>query len=229
MHLLITAATEFELAGIQQRWPAGAYQSALSVNYLVTGVGPVIAAVGTQSYLCSTRKPALLVNVGLAGAFDRTLQLGEVVHVVSDTFGDVGAQTADGGFISAFDLGLVDPNGAPFSGGTLQSTSAYAFAKQVTGVTNSTVHGEAGSIARFGERSEAQVESMEGAAVAYVALRQNIPHIQLRAISNYVEPRDREAWRIELALDNLTEALDAMMLALPGAPAARAARLQLGR
>lgn len=32
-----------------------------------------------------------------------------------------------------------------------------------------------------------------------------VPCLQLRAISNYVEKRNRDAWEIELALSNLAE------------------------
>jgi futalosine hydrolase len=33
-----------------------------------------------------------------------------------------------------------------------------------------------------------------------------VPYAQVRAVSNVVERRNREAWRIELAIDNLNEA-----------------------
>ena len=228
MHLLITAATGFELAGIQARWPAGTYTGAAEVRYLVSGVGPVLSAVATTEAVLAER-PDLVLNVGIAGAFDRELALGEVVHVTHDSFGDLGVEERDGSFTGAVALGLLDANEPPFVRGQLVSSSPFAFAKQVVGVTNATVHGSAERIARFRERSEAQVESMEGAAVAYVALRQNLPHVQLRAISNYVEPRDRANWKIGEALAALTEAVDALIAALPGASAARSARRQLGR
>jgi futalosine hydrolase len=44
---------------------------------------------------------------------------------------------------------------------------------------------------------------MEGAAVFYVCLKQGIKCIQIRSISNYVERRNRDAWNIPLALNNL--------------------------
>ena len=44
---------------------------------------------------------------------------------------------------------------------------------------------------------------MEGAALHYVCLHQNIPFIQLRAISNYVGERDKTKWKIDLAISNL--------------------------
>jgi futalosine hydrolase len=46
---------------------------------------------------------------------------------------------------------------------------------------------------------------MEGAAVFYVAMKMNIPCIQIRSISNYVERRNRESWKIKEALESLTK------------------------
>ncbi len=47
------------------------------------------------------------------------------------------------------------------------------------------------------------MESMEGAAVFYAALRFNTPCVQIRAVSNFVEPRNRESWEIGKALTAL--------------------------
>ena len=44
---------------------------------------------------------------------------------------------------------------------------------------------------------------MEGAAVLFTAAKQGIPVFQLRSVSNMVEPRNRPAWQIDLALKNL--------------------------
>ena len=41
---------------------------------------------------------------------------------------------------------------------------------------------------------------MEGAAFMYACLMHDVPFAQVRAVSNAVEPRDRERWRIQEAL-----------------------------
>jgi len=48
---------------------------------------------------------------------------------------------------------------------------------------------------------------MEGAAVFYVCSMEHIPFLQLRAISNRVELRNRRAWKMDLALANLSDAV----------------------
>ena len=44
---------------------------------------------------------------------------------------------------------------------------------------------------------------MEGATFFYICAREKIPFLSLRAISNKVEPGNRDAWDIQLALGNL--------------------------
>ena len=237
MHIHICSATPFEYAGLVKRWPAGAYAGALHLSYQVSGVGPVHTGVHL-SLSEEARACDLILNIGVAGAIDLELTLGEVVHVVREEFGDLGVEERDGTFTSAMRMGLVDGGEAPYRHGYLyppQDTAAGeagksfpAFAKTVTAVTNATVHGSADRIAALRDRTDAQIETMEGASVFYVAHVLSKPVVQLRAISNYVEPRNRDAWRLELALTNLTEAADQMLSALPGAAEARSARLQLG-
>jgi futalosine hydrolase len=35
----------------------------------------------------------------------------------------------------------------------------------------------------------------------------DIQHVQLRALSNYVEPRNRAGWQVELAIDKLNQTI----------------------
>ena len=45
---------------------------------------------------------------------------------------------------------------------------------------------------------------MEGFGVATAAADHGVPFVEIRTISNLVGPRDRSAWRIDLALAALT-------------------------
>jgi nucleoside phosphorylase len=45
---------------------------------------------------------------------------------------------------------------------------------------------------------------MEGGAFFYCCLKSKVPFIEIRAISNIVATRNREAWNIPLAVGNLT-------------------------
>jgi futalosine hydrolase len=46
---------------------------------------------------------------------------------------------------------------------------------------------------------------MEGAAFAYACRLGGVPYAQVRAVSNVVERRNREAWQIEQAIRQLNE------------------------
>ncbi|MNE58507.1 Futalosine hydrolase [compost metagenome] len=67
------------------------------------------------------------------------------------------------------------------------------------------VHGEKISISKVTEQCNPVVESMEGAAVLYCCEKESLPCLQVRSISNYVEPRNKERWQIGPAIMSLNE------------------------
>ena len=73
----------------------------------------------------------------------------------------------------------------------------------VCGITVNTVHGCEPSIAAARLRFNPQVESMEGAAFMYACLIHALPFAQVRAVSNVVEKRNRDAWRMADAIGAL--------------------------
>src|SRR5262249_3588911 len=76
----------------------------------------------------------------------------------------------------------------------------------VRGITVNTVHGRETSIADVVARCAPQVESMEGAAFMYAASISGVPFAQIRAVSNLVERRNRDAWKMQEAIHNLGNA-----------------------
>jgi futalosine hydrolase len=176
------------------------------VHVLVTGVGMVATATWCTRALSRDRYDVAL-NLGVCGSFDRTLSLGTVVHVVSDRLAELGAEDGDA-FLSIHQLRLLDENDPPFVDGRLVNKTPPAGATLaslplVNGITVSTVHGREQSIACVAERFAPQVESMEGAAFMYACLVQGQRFAQIRAVSNFVERRNREAWKLPQAIANL--------------------------
>ena len=57
---------------------------------------------------------------------------------------------------------------------------------------------------------------MEGAAFFYACLMMQVPFLEIRSISNHVEPRNRAAWDIPLAIGQLNEVLIGMLKSLAG-------------
>ena len=210
MRLLVVAATPAEiapLAGTLGGSSAGVTFRGHRVDLFVTGVGMVATAAGTARALATHRYDAAL-NLGVCGSFDRTRPLGTVVHVISDGFPELGVEDGDR-FVSAAAIGLVDANAVPLTGGVIVNHAPPSWPvlqalPEVSGVTVNTVHGSEASIAALLERSHPDVESMEGAAFLYACLVAGVPCAQVRAVSNYVERRNRAAWKMGEAIDALT-------------------------
>jgi futalosine hydrolase len=146
----------------------------------------------------------LALNLGVCGSFQRSLEPGTVVHVVSDRVAELGAEDGER-FLPIGELGLIDPDDLLMSGAALVNPAppdnlALRRLPQVTGITVNTVHGSERSIAAVVARFNPQVESMEGAAFMYACLMHTVPFAQVRAVSNAVEKRNRGAWRMREAI-----------------------------
>ena len=213
MRLLVVAATHNELTSFHVDTPTHGH----TIDALVTGVGMVATAAHVARAIALTHYD-LALNLGVCGAFDRSLALADVVHVTSDCIPELGVQ--DGAtFVSAQDIGLVAPDVAPFVGGRLTNPSppasqVLADLPRVSAVTVNTVHGEDTAIAAMVARLAPQVESMEGAAFMYACLIAVVPCAQIRAVSNYVERRNRAAWQLGPAIEALGRTASALVTQL---------------
>jgi len=175
------------------------------IEILITGVGMTMTAFHLGNCL-ATKQYDLIVNIGLAGAFNRDLKLGEVVNVTCDSFADIGAE-AGLTFIDLYDLKLADKNEPPFKNGKLVASRIYQqhllSLKKVEAISVNTVHGMDESINRLLTYCTPDIETMEGAAFMYACLFHKTNCVQLRSISNYVEKRDKSKWDIPLAVEQL--------------------------
>lgn len=165
-----------------------------NLSFLITGVGMVATAFALGKHL-STNQYDLVINLGIAGSFDRSIELGEVVEVIEDTFAELGAED-DEVFLPLNEMGFGEVTFIP-------SRHPFLNIRQVKGITVNKVHGNEASIQKMVNRLNPQLESMEGASVFYACKQFNLPCVQIRAVSNYVEKRNRKAWKIGLAVKNL--------------------------
>ena len=222
MKILLVAATDFEIRSLLQRLKEHERQplhyrlDGITLEVLITGVGLPLAAFALGHRLAN-RSYDLLLQAGVGGAIDRSFLLGEVVQVISDCFADLGVEEANGAFTSMHEMGLVPADHFPFKSGRLwlNSEETPAFLPVAHGVSVNRVHGAEDSIQAFTQKYPfAQVESMEGASFCFAALQHGIKAIQIRAISNYVERRQRENWELEKTIENLNAVLLEMMNSL---------------
>src|SRR5579864_4332503 len=202
MRILVVAATAAEIAPLD-----AALGARPDVEVLVTGVVMVATAARCARALAQTR-PDVALNLGLCGSFDPALPPGTVVHVVSDRTPELGAE-AGHAFLPIEGLGL--PADHVVENTDPPRNVALERLPHVTGITVNTVHGEASSIARVVARCAPQVESMEGAAFMYACRLSALPYAQVRAVSNLVEPRNRERWNVAAAIAALGDAARAIL------------------
>lgn len=179
------------------------------INVLIAGAAAVPFLYNLSKFIHSTQKPELIILAGIAGTFRNDLPNGSIVEVAEEIWADTGAQDKEGSFLSMFDLGLWNANEHPFRKGTLSHTKSYfSDLKQVRSLTVHTVSGTQERIDSLKTQYNPDIENMEGAALYYFAGKEGIPCTQIRAISNFVEPRNREAWEIGLAIKNLNAYLE---------------------
>lgn len=212
LKVLICAATHFELLPVVQFLEKHKHE-VVACKTLEHGVGLPASIFSLTRYL-SANSIDLVLQIGLAGSLDPAIAPGDVVHVVEEHFMDLGAEEKDGSYISLFDLGLNERDAPPFSNGKIDIDPAANFSPlpKVKGGTVNLVSGSEASIAHIRKAFPmVQVESMEGGAAAYVCKSLGVPLIQVRAISNMVEPRNRGGWAIEKAMSNLSEVVVSML------------------
>lgn len=220
MRILLTSATTFEIAPTISWLRERADKTEanvltigrVEVEVVFTGVGLTATAFALGHRFGAGELPQLAIQAGVGGAIDRALSLGEVVRISSEVFGDLGAEDGDGNFLSLADIGL--PPGPPFNdkGTLMPETAAHLPFPAVAGMTVNQVSGSQATITKRTARfPDVQVESMEGAAFFYACMQAGVEPLQLRAISNYVEPRNRDAWRMGEAITALNEALEKIL------------------
>ncbi|SKB75776.1 futalosine hydrolase [Daejeonella lutea] len=206
MKLLLVAATlpeiqpflsAYSIEGSSEEHYIGLH----SVKVLVTGAGMVPTAYSLGRHFAKSSCD-LAINAGIAGSFDFDIELGEVCLVKEDTFAELGAEDGDE-FLSLDSLGLGLTSLSHRPNPAFRTNQL----KEVSAITVNKVHGHELSIANAIARFNPQIESMEGAAFFYACNQAAVPYIQIRAISNYVERRNREKWDIELAVKNLNKTL----------------------
>lgn len=204
MKLLIVSATDGEVA-IAKKYIAEGGKTGHEVHMLTTGVGPIATAFALTREL-SPNSYDLVLQAGVGGSFDKSIPLGSLVKISAERYGDLGAEDHDQ-YLDIFSMGLMPADEHPHSNGWLV-TPASPWADKMelpsaTGLTVSTVSGSERTITMRMRQYGCQVESMEGAALHYTCLQLGQPFAQVRAISNYVIPRDKSQWQMKDAIINL--------------------------
>lgn len=178
------------------------------------GVGKARAACQlTAALVGAQHRVECVVNFGVAGAFaGHGLDVGDVCFVVEECWADEGIELPDG-FNDLAALGLENRDASRWSADvewTNRLSAVLGAPPRVRGTTVSTCSGTDSLAARYAKRTNAAVETMEGAAVAQACERAGLPWVQVRAISNRTGNRSAGGWDFPRAVKSLHDAVRRM-------------------
>jgi futalosine hydrolase len=200
--ILLIAATKHEI-------PMFINEEHNHLDLLVAGIGVASTMYHLQKRLQQIDYE-IVIQAGIAGAFNTELNLGEVVFIKQDTFGDLGTEEKNN-FSSVFQSGLADKNESPFEDGWLFNKNEIVNRLKLKSIKAVTINKVSDSLLQKEQLIKAfdpAIESMEGAALHYVCLQESIPFIQIRSISNYVGERNKTKWKMKEAIENLNNELN---------------------
>lgn len=221
MQILLVAAKPAEIQ-LSEAAIAGLHPANGKLHVHFTDVG-LTAATFSITRLAITLQPDVIIQAGIAGTFRTTFTPGEVMLVQNECLGDLGVQE-NTNWKDVFQLGLSNPHELPFENGGLPNPFLHHFSflqlPAVDAVTVNQISTDAATIGRIQQHNPTAIlESMEGAALHYVARQLGIPFIQIRAVSNRVGERDKSLWHFSAAIDGLNIVLSQLLQHLQQLPA----------
>ncbi|MBI4880348.1 MAG: futalosine hydrolase [Planctomycetes bacterium] len=203
MKVLAVYATAQEGAELQARF----------APCLELGAGKAASAVSLCVALARGPRPDAALLFGVCGAFPaRHLAAGAALDVLDlcvvgeDLLADEGAEV-EGGFQSLAEMGLGEIG--PFAADPVLAARAAAIlggVRVVRGATVSRCSGTEALSAEIARRSNALVETMEGAAVALACRALGVPLVHVRCVSNQTGERGRAVWRLADAAERARRA-----------------------
>ena len=195
MRLLIVASTDKEITPFTEAHP--------EVDHLITGVGTASTLYHLTKQL-TLNTYHIVVQAGIAGNAAGFHPEGGVVAVERDRFAHSGVWE-DGTLFTLQEKGLSENDGWLVNHHRELHRLGLPLADAVT-VDLINNHSEL--LKQVAEKYGAPIESMEGAALHYVCLQEQIPFIQLRAISNTIGDRNKANWKTAEAITRLNQTLE---------------------
>ena len=209
MIVLMTAATDMEMQAFLDAIDAEDDQpdTCRLVCRLITGIGPVETTLSLAGILHKQPEISCVLTFGIAGAYlknDTSIQAGslDLCLAEQEILGDLGVQLANmvepfGENLPVRDRFILD-SGLLLTAGRILRNADIAY-KQGTFVTVNCASGTQRRGNQLGRQFRGLCENMEGAAVARVCEEFSLPCLEVRCISNMVENRNRDNWRLQEA------------------------------
>jgi len=204
--ILITAATAMELDFLLARSAENEgfpviENKTTQITPLVSGIGSALTAFSLSKILQHEKCDAAY-QLGIAGSFKDDLLVGSIVKVNSDIFADL----------------CLSDNGKPIHEATFSDFRTYPFTEgrlipdlsafkqidlpEASAITVNSVTATSDKRELWLQRYNPGIETMEGAAFYYACMKENIPCVQIRAISNMVSSVSGK-WKTRESIENL--------------------------
>jgi futalosine hydrolase len=205
-NILVVAATAKEINPFIELTRKGNFNNA---DILISGIGLAASTYHLAKQL-ALKKYDLVIQAGVGGCFELRIPLGSVVAVEQDTIADQSVVELER-LKTLFDLNLVPQDQYPYKKGWLINPNKEVLKKTklkiVKGISVNQISTSKQMIKFYRDAFDPVTESMEGAALHYVCLMENIPFIQIRSISNYIGERNKQKWDMMDSIANLNDTL----------------------
>jgi futalosine hydrolase len=174
-------------------------------HLLIAGAGIMPFTYQLTNYLLCNPRPTKVILAGVAGSFSEHMLPGTLVEVTSEILAECGAEDNDGKILSMESIGIWDGNvnSGFLNAKVINPSPEYPDLPKVKSITVHTASGSLETIRRRIIDYQSDIENMEGIAFFNICEQFKLPYAQVRAISNYIEPRNRGNWKLELAIENL--------------------------
>lgn len=193
---------------------------------LITGIGVFNTAQALTAFIESNdinRRPELIVQAGIAGVYkDSGFEIGSIAIATKEHYLHTGI--ASGSIQnSPLPFDLIDDEPDTRSGAYLFNSQQVEQCMGVlsqagwndsdnitTGpfITVSTITASLKTASLISNAFMPVMEAMEGAAAAHIARLYEIPMLEIRTASNYAGDRDKQNWKIELAVKKMALSLN---------------------
>ncbi len=214
MNILISIPSKSEWNILQKLWTdsnlveqeVGVYHyQNFKIKVVLTGVGMMRTSYILKQAIDNNNPLDLAFQLGVAGG-SKSLEVGSAYCISQEEAID--GIWEEGTLYTDFDLGLEDRDVHPFVEGRLHPELPEAYWKNQesqNSITTATLTDDVEWCEGRLELAEAKIENMEGASFYYVTLRECIPSLEIRGVSNHVGIRDKSQWKVEEALHSASK------------------------
>jgi futalosine hydrolase len=212
-NILVVAATAKEITPFIELTRTGGLDN---IDIIISGIGLTASTYHLAKQL-ELKKYGLVIQAGVAGSFDPKIPLGTAVAVKQDAIADQSVVELQK-LKTLFDLKLVPQDQYPYKKGWLINPNKEILKKTklkiVTGISVNQISTSKQMIKFYRDAFDPVTESMEGAALHYVCLMEDIPFLQIRSISNYIGERNKQKWNMMDSINNLNKTLTSLVTSL---------------